>query len=133
MSVPTEVEALIRGAPLSAHLATAVDDRPHVAPVWYGYRDDTLYLLTGGKKLANVRQNPRVAVAIERATEGDVDWTVTMLGTATVSDDPDRMAWAEEWVFDAYDDDAADPDAETDGGEYALVEIAIGSVSWSVY
>lgn len=137
MSVPTEVESLISGVPLSAHLATAVEDRPHVAPVWYGYRDGTLYLLTGGKKLANVRRNPRVAVAIEDATDGDVAWTVTMLGTATVSDDPERMAWAEEWVYDAYDDGATDPDADarTDGGEdeYALVEVEIGSVAWSVY
>ncbi|MFB6108892.1 MAG: pyridoxamine 5'-phosphate oxidase family protein [Haloplanus sp.] len=153
MSVPTEVESLIRGAPLSAHLATSVDDRPHVAPVWYGYRDGTLSLLTGGKKLENVRRNPRVAVSIEDATDGDVAWTVTLLGTARVSDDPERMAEASGWIYDAYDGEAeteeerADADGdgqEDDGGdeegdeldadgEYALVEIEVGSASWSVY
>lgn len=161
MTVPTPVEDLIRGAPLSAHLATSVDDRPHVAPVWYGYRDGTLYCTTGGKKLANVRRNPRVAVAIERAVDGDVAWTVTMLGRATVSDDPERMAWAREWIYDAYEggsDDGDEGDAETGTGgsdgeteegtdgadgdgatgdgdtpDYALVEIDVGSVSWSVY
>jgi nitroimidazol reductase NimA-like FMN-containing flavoprotein (pyridoxamine 5'-phosphate oxidase superfamily) len=49
MSVPQDIENLIAGAPLSAHLATTADDRPHVAPVWYGYRDGVLSVITGGK------------------------------------------------------------------------------------
>ncbi|MFB6079451.1 MAG: pyridoxamine 5'-phosphate oxidase family protein [Haloferacaceae archaeon] len=146
MSVPAEIESLIADAPVSAHLATAVDDRPHVAPVWYGYRDGTLYLMTGGRKLANVRENPRVAVSIEAARDGDVAWNVTLLGTATVSDDPDRIEWASGWIYDRYEDaaDAADADESTgsraDGGEadegeraYALVEIEVGSASWTTY
>jgi general stress protein 26 len=159
MSVPAEVESLIADAPLSAHLATSVDDRPHVAPVWYGYRDGTLSLLTGGRKLANVRRNPRVAVSIEEASDGDVDWNVTLLGTATVIDDPDRIDRASGWIYDKYEEgdedgegsadegggDGEDGNADdesrgggsTDGkedeGEYALVEIEVGSASWTLY
>lgn len=145
MTVPAEVESLIAEAPVSAHLATSVDDRPHVAPVWYGYRDGVLYFMTGGRKLSNVRRNPRVAVSIERASGGDVDWNVTLLGRATVSDDTDRMDWASGWIYDRYEDDGddGDPAADetgTDGGEsvdetaeYALVEVEVGSVSWNVY
>ena len=53
--VSEDVEQLITDATLSAHLATAAGNRPHVAPVWYGYRDGVLSVLTGGKKLANIR------------------------------------------------------------------------------
>jgi len=33
--VSEEVEELLTGDPVMGHLATAVDDRPHVAPVWF--------------------------------------------------------------------------------------------------
>lgn len=140
----------IRGAPLSAHLATTFDDRPHVAPVWYGYRNGVLYFMTGGKKLENVRRNPRVAISIEHASKGSVEWSVTLLGRAEVSDNPDRVEWASEWIYDAYNDDSEDANTEEkgvrpdgregytiDGGvserDHALVEVTIGSTSMNVY
>ena len=158
MTVPAEVESFIAGAPVSAHLATSVDDRPHIAPVWYGYREGVLYFITGGRKLANLRRNPRVAVSIEQARDGDVDWNVTLLGRATVHDDTDRIDWASDWIYDKYEtddldtdesspnqepiasDDEIDDERRTNGGEstgdeddYALVEVAVCSVSWNVY
>ena len=140
MTLVHAIEERIRDAPLSVHLATSVDDRPHVAPVWYGYRDGTISVLTGGKKLENVRQNPRVGLSIERTDgHGGVEWAVTILGRATVIDDPERMQEARGWIFDAYDDDGSDEgaeeatdddetddietdDVETDGGETDGVE-----------
>lgn len=139
MALDTEIEDRIEGAALSAHLATSVDDRPHVAPVWYGYREGTLYVLTGGKKLENARQNPRVAVSIERASNEGVEWGVTMLGRVTVVTDTERIEAAEEWIFDAYDGHETDggEDEEFDPGEpgvdYALLEIEIGSATLQVY
>lgn len=138
MSVPPEVESLIAGAPVSCHVATSVRDRPHVAPVWYGYRDGVVAFLTAGRKVANLRENPRVALSIESAVGADVEWNVTLLGRATVVDDPERMDAATEWVYDAYDDDASaddvDADLEADGsGDAALVEVAVSSVAWNVY
>lgn len=146
MAVPAEVESLITDAPVSAHLGTTVDNRPHVAPVWYGYRDGVLYFMTGGKKLDNIRRNPRVAVSIEQANGGDVAWNVTLLGKATVREEPDRIEWASEWIYEKYeseetgrDDDGADePEVDAgeipDGGaEYALIEVTVGSTAWHVY
>lgn len=141
MSISDEVESLIAGAPLSAHLATSVDDRPHVAPVWYGYRDGVISFITAGRKLENVRRNPRVALSIEKSVGGDVEWNVTLRGTATVRDDPERIERASEWIYDKYE-------AESDGGESyenaddsgdedeqrgALVEVEIGSGTANVY
>jgi len=102
MTVPSEVEELIGGARLSAHVATSVDDRPHVAPVWYLYEDGVLSFVTSGRKLENVRRNPRVAVSIERADEGTVDWSVTLLGTATVLEEETRVAPVTERLFEKY-------------------------------
>lgn len=128
MSVPEEVEELIADAPLSAHLATAADNRPHVAPVWYGYRDGVVSVLTTGKKLKNVRANPRVAVSIEKQGDDGPEWSVSLLGTATVVEDTDRTRAARERVFGKYretDDD--------DEGEGTLVEIEVGSATSGRY
>ncbi|WP_248905854.1 pyridoxamine 5'-phosphate oxidase family protein [Halocatena marina] len=102
MSVSPDVEELISNAKLMAHLATSVDDRPHVAPVWYAYDDGTLSLLTGGKKLANVQENPQVAVSIEKNTNGDAEWMATLLGTGTVQTDSTRINEAARDVFTKY-------------------------------
>lgn len=137
MSVPPEVESLIADAPLSAHVATSVADRPHVAPVWYGYRDGVVYFLTGGRKLENLRRNPRVALSIESAHGADVDWNVMLLGRAEVIDDPGRMEWAEGWIYERYDDNGSEVDEsgsnlQPDGGS-ALVEVTVSDAAWNAY
>lgn len=130
MVVPDAVEDRIAGAALSAHLATSVDDRPHVAPVWYVYEEGSLWLFTGGRKLRNLRENGRVAVSIERADpDGSVHWNATLLGTARVVDDDDRAAAVESGLARQYGYDESDGE----GTENALVEIDIGSTSLSVY
>lgn len=68
------LDALIGGKSAIAHLATTVDDRPHVAPVWYGYEDETISVVTGGKKRANIHQNPFVSVSIQNDIEGVPEW-----------------------------------------------------------
>jgi len=70
-----------------AHLATSYEDRPHVAPIWYNYHDDAIEIVTTGKKLANIRRNPRVALSVEHTEDGDPKWGVTLRGTATVVED----------------------------------------------
>ena len=82
MSVPDEVVDRVAGQPSSAFLATAVDDCPHVAPVWYLYDDGHVFFFTQGRKLANIRRNPRVALAIEGP---DSAWLAVLRGTATVA------------------------------------------------
>jgi nitroimidazol reductase NimA-like FMN-containing flavoprotein (pyridoxamine 5'-phosphate oxidase superfamily) len=135
MSVPVEVAEHVAGAALSASLATSVDDRPHVAPVWYVYEDESLWVLTGGKKLANVRRNPRVAVAIEKGAGDDVAWGVSLLGTAAVVDDDDRIAEIQQKMDGIYhgedaDESVADVPADV---EWALIEIDVGTASLQVY
>lgn len=126
MTVPAEAERLIADARLSVHVATSVDDRPHVAPVWYLYDDGVVSFVTSGRKLRNLRQNPRVALSIEKGDESGVEWTVTMLGTATVIDDPERVEPVQRRIDEKYDN-------EEDYGFQPLVEVDIASTSHTVY
>lgn len=132
MSIPTAIEDLIADARLSAHLATSVDDRPHVAPVWYVYDDGQLSILTGGKKLRNVRENSRVALSIERYDEDGVAWSVHFLGTATIVDDEDQIDAISRRMDEKYEGEYGTDGGEIEG-EWGLIQIAIGSATWYEY
>jgi nitroimidazol reductase NimA-like FMN-containing flavoprotein (pyridoxamine 5'-phosphate oxidase superfamily) len=127
-TVSGEIEDRIDGAALSAFLATAVDDRPHVAPVWYLYDDGHVYFFTRGRKLANVERNERVALAIEAPGSR---WLVVLRGTASVRTDETLREEVADSLFAQYLDDAeADAYRTTEGDpQGALVEVAIGSAT----
>jgi len=131
--VPDEVEQLLTGDPVAAHLATCADGRPHAAPVWFRYEpadgDDrpVIEVMTTGRKLANVRENPRVALSIQESDAGHPEWTVTLRGTATVVEDDAENERANRQINERY---GADPD---DWAENTLVRIAVGSASHRTY
>ncbi|SEO29141.1 Nitroimidazol reductase NimA, pyridoxamine 5'-phosphate oxidase superfamily [Halogranum amylolyticum] len=110
-----------------AHLATSVDDRPHVAPVWYHYDDGVVEVLTTGQKLQNIRQNPKVALSIQKDESGQAQWRVTLLGTATVVDDEEATHEAVSRINPKY---GVDLDAWSDN---VLVRIDVGSVTANTY
>ena len=126
-SVPPEAEELVTSEPLMAHFATCAEGRPHVAPVWYDYDDGTLELLTTGRKLANVRANPRVAVSVQKDEGGDAQWMVTLLGTATVVDDEAATREVTRRINEKY---GAPADAYD---ENALVRVDVGSATYRTY
>ncbi|WP_129113076.1 pyridoxamine 5'-phosphate oxidase family protein [Halegenticoccus tardaugens] len=126
-AVPPEVEELLTDGRVMAHLATSVDDRPHVAPVWYRYADGTLEVLTGGRKLANLRENPRVAVSVQADVGGRTEWMVALQGTASVVEDEAETREATRRINAKY---GADEDAYP---ENVLVRIDIGSATATRY
>lgn len=138
MTVDPDVESLITDRKLMAHLATSRDDRPHAAPIWYGYDDGVVEFLTEGRKLENVRANPRVALSIQDDTDGDAEWFVTLLGTATVVDDHDRTVEAARRVFGKY---LGDPETWDDryrkyldgSPRKILVRVEVGSATATRY
>jgi nitroimidazol reductase NimA-like FMN-containing flavoprotein (pyridoxamine 5'-phosphate oxidase superfamily) len=126
-SVPERVESLLTSEPLAAFLATTTDGRPHVAPVWYRYDDGTVELVTTGRKLENLRENSRTALAVQKASGGIPEWTVTLLGTATVVDDEDRSLAATRRINEKY---GVEPDAWE---ENVLIEVEVGTASYRTY
>ena len=80
------------------HLATLTtlraDGSPHVVPVGFGYDPDErivrIITIDGSQKVANARRGGRAAVS-----QVDGGRWVTLEGTITVTDDPERIAAAE--------------------------------------
>ncbi|MFD1511852.1 pyridoxamine 5'-phosphate oxidase family protein [Halomarina rubra] len=127
-NVPAEAERLLTGDPVTAHLATCDDGRPHVAPLWFRYEDGVVELVTSGRKLANLRANPRVALSIERASAGIPEWHVTVLGTASVVDDEAATRTANRAINRRY---GVPEDAWE--GENTLVRVDVGSATHRSY
>ena len=121
--IPPEAEALLTGEPLVAHLATCADGDPHVAPVWYDYRDGRVEVATTGRKLANLRANPRVALSVQKDEGGRPEWGVVVRGTATVVEDEAETRAAIRRINRRY---GTDEDA---WAENVLVRIDVGSVA----
>ena len=126
-AIPPEAERLLTSEPLMAHFATCADGRPHVAPVWYHYADGVFEVLTTGRKLANVRENPRVAVSVQKDADGRAEWMVTLRGTATVIEDEDERRAAAARINPKYDSEA------DEYPENLLVRVDVGSASYQTY
>ena len=127
--VPAEAERLLTSEPLMAHLATCTGNRPHVAPVWYVYDadDEVVELVTTGRKLANLRENSRAALSIQKDAGGDAQWMVSLLGTATVVDDDYATDEATRRINAKYGA------SEGAYAENTLVRISVGSASYRTY
>ncbi|MEF8757013.1 MAG: pyridoxamine 5'-phosphate oxidase family protein [Halobacteriales archaeon] len=126
-SIPEAAADLIDGAKVMVHLATCDDGDPHVAPVWYGYDDGVVEVTTGGRKLANLRANPRVALSFQKDRAGETLWRVTALGTAEVVDDEAALAAATRRINRKY---GVPEDAYR---ENTLVRVDLGSASHRTY
>lgn len=125
--IPDEVTDRLQSEPLAAFLATSRENRPHVAPVWYRYVDGTVEISTTGRKLGNIRANPRVSLAVQKADGGIPEWTVTLLGTATVIEDETENREANRAINRKYGAD------EDDWAENTLVRIDVGSAEMTEY
>ncbi len=125
--VPDEAEELLTSEPLVAHLGTCRDGKPHVAPVWYRYDDGVVEVAIAGRKLANVRENPRVALSVQKDEGGRARWGASIRGTATVIDDEDEAGEVLKRINRKYD---ADDDAWS---ENTPVRIDVGSVDYWTY
>ena len=128
MSVPPDVERLLTSEPLLAHLATCRGGKPHVAPLWYTYDDGVVEVVTTGRKLENLRENPYVSLSVEKSTGGDPEWMVTLRGRATVVEDEAAFRAANRRINRKY---GADEDAWE--FENTLVRIEVGSASYRTY
>lgn len=127
--VPAEVESLIRGSLEMAHVATSHDGRPHAAPVWFRYEDEMVEFVTEGRKLENLRQNPRIALSIERSEDGVGQWHVVLFGEARIVTEEEALWAGRTRLFEKYRD--REPTLEEDGEPpEALVEVDIASTSY---
>jgi PPOX class probable F420-dependent enzyme len=94
---PEEIRSFLTAGTRTAMLATVrADGRPHLVPVWFVLDGDDIVFNTGGTtiKAANLRRDPRVALAVDDATPPFA--YVRIEGTATISEEPAALRhWAE--------------------------------------
>jgi nitroimidazol reductase NimA-like FMN-containing flavoprotein (pyridoxamine 5'-phosphate oxidase superfamily) len=76
--------------PMIARLATSLDDRPHVLPMWYRWDGSALWMETSPtfRNYRILKRNPRVAVAIDESLGGLQLRAVVMRGSAEVIEEP---------------------------------------------
>jgi len=128
--VPPAAEELLTERLEMAHVATSHGGRPHAAPVWYHYEDETVEFVTGGRKLTNIRENPRVALSVEHSENGRGQWHVVLFGTAEVVTDEEELWAGRTRLFRRYRD--REPTLEEDGEPpEALVRVDVGSTTYS--
>jgi len=91
------------------------------------YEDGTVEFVTTGRKLENIRANPRVALAVHKHTSGIPEWSVTLLGTAAIVEDEAETREANGKINEKYG-------AELDAWEEnTLVRVNVGSASLRRY
>ncbi|MEF8842770.1 MAG: pyridoxamine 5'-phosphate oxidase family protein [Haloarculaceae archaeon] len=83
--------------------------------------------MTTGRKVENVRANPRVSLAVQKVEAGIPEWTVTLLGTARVVEDGVANRTANRRINRKY---GVEPDAWE---ENSLVRVDVGSASYRTY
>lgn len=118
---------MLTSEPLVAFLGTSRDEKPHVAPLWYRYEDGTVELMTTGRKLANVRENDHVSLAVQKDEDGLPEWMVTLQGTATVVEDEAENREANRKLNRKYGVD------EDSWAENTLVRVDVGTVAHKTF
>lgn len=99
------------------------DGRPHVAPIWGVWLDDTFYTEGGGRKVDNLRANPQIAVHLESGED-----VAIVEGIATEMSRPERAlferidaAYAAKYDYKPSDNLAGPEDVPyPDGGLFAV-------------
>lgn len=93
--LPDEVLAFLADSHLATLTVLRPDGSPHVTPVGFSFDADAtlvrIITFAGSRKVAHLRAHPGSRAAVAQVDGGR--W-LTLEGTATVTDDPDRVAAA---------------------------------------
>jgi nitroimidazol reductase NimA-like FMN-containing flavoprotein (pyridoxamine 5'-phosphate oxidase superfamily) len=114
----TQVEGFL-ARPIIARLATSLDDRPRILPMWYRWDGSALWMETSPtfRNYRILQRNPRVAVAIDESLGGLQLRAVIMRGSAEIIEEPaDVVRDGVRRIYERY----LDADAMRGSGEEML-------------
>ena len=68
----SEINAFLDGVHIARVATTRPDGRPHIAPVWYLWEDNTFYFESESRtvKVENLKKNPNIAIVVDITTGG---------------------------------------------------------------
>jgi hypothetical protein len=76
----SEINTFLDGVHIARVATVRPDGRPHIAPVWYIWEDNTFYFESEGRtvKVENLKRNPNIAIAVD-ITAGGLDLKYVIL------------------------------------------------------
>jgi len=101
---PDEVDAFLRGRRTMTMCTLAKDGSIHAVAMWYGFLEGAIAFETKRKaqKVQNLRRDPRITCLVEDGESYDELRGVSIVGTAEIVEDPDRMWELGVSVFSRY-------------------------------
>lgn len=100
----TEINAFLEGVHIARVATVRPDGRPHVAPVWYLWRDGALYFETAqdSVKARNLKHSPQLAITVD-VTEGGMRLLYVILeGQATLIEERETAARLAREIYARY-------------------------------
>ncbi len=97
------------------HLATADQHgMPHVVPVWYMYRGDTIYIGTNTRtaKAVNIRRSHQAAFCVDKGIRSPL-YGIMGKGAAALITDRDTVRETAQAILLRYFDSIQDPSAQS--------------------
>jgi PPOX class probable F420-dependent enzyme len=101
---PEEVDEFLAGRHSMTWCTVQPSGDIHAVAMWYGFLEGCVAIETKSKsqKVANLRRDPRVTVLVEAGETYDQLRGVSIIGTAEIVEEPDRMWTAGVSVFERY-------------------------------
>lgn len=128
----TQTEQRFLKANEACRVATCHDDIPHVVPVSYVFEGDTFYFATDHetRKLENIRENGRVALAVDVYDSSVGNKAVCVQGTAEIIERGPEFRRLYKMFHEKFEWVRRDPWKE---GEAPFVKVAAtNKVSWGL-
>jgi PPOX class probable F420-dependent enzyme len=101
---PDEIDEFLQGRHSMAICTLANDGSIHAVAMWYGFLEGEIAFETKTKsqKVKNLRRDPRITCLVEDGEAYDQLRGVSIVGTAEIIDDPERMWELGVSVFNRY-------------------------------
>lgn len=99
-----EVDEFLRGRRSMTMCTLSPDGSIHAVAMWYGFLEGAVAVETKAKaqKVLNLRRDPRITCLVEDGEYYEELRGVSLVGTAEIVDDPDRMWELGVSVFERY-------------------------------
>jgi PPOX class probable F420-dependent enzyme len=101
---PDEVEEFIHGKRTATMCTLYSDGSVHAVGMWYGFHEDCIAMESKAKaqKVLNLRRDPRITVLIEEGLAYEELRGVSIVGTAEIMEDRERLWDVGVSVFSRY-------------------------------
>ena len=90
---PDDIDSFLGGVHIARMATVREDGRPHIAPIWYMWKDGAIYMETGHDtvKAKNLRHDPRCAISVDVTGGGMRNRYIIIEGEAEFIEDAEQV------------------------------------------